>query len=80
MKVDSPKTSHSPAETTKRGNKSSSKQHEVTGDTPDLSDVPFTMPSESHKGVMSQKWELSNLSNYFARTVKNAKLVKRIFQ
>ena len=50
------------------------------GDTPDLEEVTFTLPSESSKGRMSQKRKIGKLSSFFAVNLKYPDLVRKIFR
>ena len=50
------------------------------GDTPDLEEVTFTLPSESSKGRISQKRKKGKLSSFFAVNLKYPDLVRKIFR
>ena len=74
-------TTVSPASNSKRNNnKKGGNNNKFVGDTPDLEEVTFTLPSESTKGRMSQKRKIGKLSSFFAVNLKYPDLVRKIFR
>ena len=63
----------------KRNNNNRNNNNKFVGDTPDLEEVTFTLPTES-KGRMSQKRKIGKLSSFVAVNLKYPDLVRKIFR
>ena len=73
-----PSTKPPPTSNPRRNNNNKS-NNKFVGDTPDLEEVTFTLPTES-KGRMSQKRKIGKLSSFFAVNLKYPDLVRKIFR
>ena len=64
----------------RNNNGKANNNNKFVGDTPDLEEVTFTLPSEPSKGQMSQKRKIGKLSSFFAVNLKYPDLVRKIFR